>query len=421
MDISIILLFQNCKYIKKTLMQLQMQIQYNDEIKIVNDHSEKKYLDLLEEFLILKNVFLINSDTFGCRSHNRNLGAQNASNDVLLFLDGDILIYPNAINTLKERMVSFDYAAIAGSIEGMEFTEEHLSLIGKDYAYYLEKDLFQLHNDWFLHDFRKQISIAPYQEWQWLYLYSGILAVYKDKFMQVGGFNETLKTWGAEDIEFGYRLSQKYKVKFDEEIRGIHLPHQRDQKANLKTNLINIYKLLSIYKNSYFEIPIKFNNFGQVDLILKEIIYLNKNKVTPTFNENSIDCDAIYIDFPQKILYKNNNNVEKLFLYGIALPFQNKTFKKAVISQNIFIYGPVFGSVIIQECLRVANIVKIKKTNFEASKFMLSKDGNSLLKSYAINNIIIPVNTSLKNYIIKENKKEFFIKNDIKNIEVKHI
>ena len=415
MNISIIILFHNCKYIKKILMQLQMQI------IIVNDHSEKKYLDLLKEFLILKNVFLINSDTFGCRSHNRNLGAQKASNDVLLFLDGDILIYPNAINTLKERMVSLDYDAIAGSIEGMEFTEEHLSLIGKNYVYFSEKDLFQLHNDWFLHDFRKQINIAPYPKWQWLYLYSGILAVYKDKFMQVGGFNETLKTWGAEDIEFGYRLSQKYKVKFDEEIRGIHLPHQRDQKANLKTNLINLYKLLSIYKNSFFEIPIKFNNFGQVDSILKEIIYLNKNKVTPTFNENSIDCNTIYIDFPQKILYKKNNNVEKLFLYGIALPFQNRTFKKAVISQNIFIYGPVLGSVIIQECLRVANSVKVKKTNFEAGKFMLSKEGNALLKAFAINNIIIPVNTSLKNYVIKENKKEFFIKNDIKNIEVKHI
>jgi GT2 family glycosyltransferase len=53
------------------------------------------------------------------------------------------------------------------------------------------------------------------------WLISRVLAIKKDVFLKVGGFNESLKT--CEDVELSYRVKKAYKIISDDRLPYLHL------------------------------------------------------------------------------------------------------------------------------------------------------------------------------------------------------
>jgi glycosyltransferase involved in cell wall biosynthesis len=125
----------------------------------------------------------------------RNFGAISAKGVILAFVDADVVVEPewleNGIAALSEAGV----ACVGCSPEIPRIST------------------------WVERAWNLQIKGRPEKsdrEW----LASMNLLVWKKYFFEVNGFNENLCT--CEDVDFGYRISRKYRIVSDKKIRAVH-------------------------------------------------------------------------------------------------------------------------------------------------------------------------------------------------------
>ena len=139
-NFSIIVLFHNNTRVNYVIDALLRQRISGDEIIIVNDNSSAEYLKILDGYKKIKDIFIINSDLIGNRSHNRNAGAAKAKNPFLLFVDGDIVISENCLHLLRMALLSGYVGAFGNIIQGGNTPEQMNLLTGFDYIEFLEKN-----------------------------------------------------------------------------------------------------------------------------------------------------------------------------------------------------------------------------------------------------------------------------------------
>jgi len=139
----------------------------------------------------------------------RNLGAQNARGDILVFVDSDVVIHPDSIPRFREHFEGDAKTAITGVYSKPTRDESFASAF----------QTLLLRNR-----FMKLKSIVKTPT-------SAIFAIRKEDFYKVGGFDERLRTY--EDFDLGRRLD-KVGIHFqvDARIEGHHL-----KKFSLKTLL----------------------------------------------------------------------------------------------------------------------------------------------------------------------------------------
>jgi GT2 family glycosyltransferase len=75
------------------------------------------------------------------------------------------------------------------------------------------------------------------------------LAVRRESFDSIGGFNESFGTgWGAEDTEFGYRAQDRgYSIALVAEAVNLHLEHSLDSGKKFENGLDNFRKFRELY------------------------------------------------------------------------------------------------------------------------------------------------------------------------------
>ncbi len=127
----------------------------------------------------------------------RNMGADNASGELLAFIDCDIILSPDyLLNTWKNhkqgKKLSFVIRknlpknAVLTSIRDIK--RYQCEYDGRMQAYRL-----------FGGDFTKIKSI-------WTWVYGHTMALDRDVFFELGRFRERFKGWGTEDTEFAFRI-----------------------------------------------------------------------------------------------------------------------------------------------------------------------------------------------------------------------
>ena len=85
---SIIVLCHNNQYIDHCVCSIRRQMQAEDELIVVDDHSDKSCKAILCVLEKTGQITLIRAERkCGNRSHNRNLGASVAANDILIFVE----------------------------------------------------------------------------------------------------------------------------------------------------------------------------------------------------------------------------------------------------------------------------------------------------------------------------------------------
>ncbi|WP_306213703.1 glycosyltransferase family 2 protein [Actinoplanes sp. RD1] len=130
----------------------------------------------------------------------RNTGVEASSGEVLLFVDSDVAIPPHTVRRSVQLLAA---DATLGAVCGM-----------------YEPD--PLIRDSIVEECR------ALQAYQWRrsaegvvsFLFSAICAMRAEVFHDVGPFNPRLRQ--TEEVDYGFRLSQRYKVLLTSEIRGRH-------------------------------------------------------------------------------------------------------------------------------------------------------------------------------------------------------
>ncbi|HUV42941.1 MAG TPA: glycosyltransferase family 2 protein [Patescibacteria group bacterium] len=134
----------------------------------------------------------------------RNEGAKVARGEVLLFLDSDVQLYKN---TLKEIANCFqkdpDLYAMTGVWNKVQRSKKFFPRFKalRDWSYWIQE--------------RDQRG--------YYFLFSTrIAAINRELFLRLGGFNEGYKGAMVEDIEFTYRIAQRYAVIFNPKMKVRH-------------------------------------------------------------------------------------------------------------------------------------------------------------------------------------------------------
>lgn len=368
-NFSFIVLFHNNNSTDFVIDSILSELVFGDEIIVVDDHSQIENLRIFDRFD--NSIRIVHSDRIGNRGYNRNYGALFASNDFLLFVDGDIIFLPGAILKMRESMERGNVGAIGNVICSSNTIPQMDLITGTDYL-----NLIQTNLSWenivklgLLYDHRQHYlfdKIALDSIWE--YFYTAYCAVKKSIFDKVGGFETSFVGWGAEDDELGYRLHLQGNLEYNQLAYGVHAPHMRNLYRCLVCNRINLYRFLAKFPSNELELHMTYGNSVKVCLAL-DYIREQLIKAQTFIYDFKYKQDCIYINelteqFPNGyICFKDNkSNQHILELFGMALPFKNNNFKIAFCTDNLFIYPESFLVSILSEMLRISSEIRILKT-----------------------------------------------------------
>lgn len=183
------------------------------EVIVVNDGSTDATATVAAEF----EVTGINLDQHHGANYCRNMGANAATGDILLFLDSDVVVEPD---TLQRALDAFSDKRIEAIVGLYSAVHPHPSLAS------------QYKNLWIRYSYLKS---GPHIDW----IFGAVAAFRKDVFLRLGGFDDTmLMRYGGEDLELGKRFVHHNRlIRFEPSIEVIHL-----KRHTLKTLLWNDFR-----------------------------------------------------------------------------------------------------------------------------------------------------------------------------------
>jgi glycosyltransferase involved in cell wall biosynthesis len=219
----------------EVLCSLEHQTAGRDEFEVivVDDCSAEPIVRVVEKHEQI-DASCVRLDTHGGRTLARNAGAERASAPRVLFLDGDSWALPSLVRrhldfaardkdrtTLLGRRLELGWDQLRRVMDCGQIGED-LPKHEDDMRYVFAVGVDNVH---------RESHRAP-----WMCAYTHNISVDRDLFRSLGGFDESIVTWGHEDIELGYRLflahGRRGGFAYDREAVCVHLPHFHDSARN---------------------------------------------------------------------------------------------------------------------------------------------------------------------------------------------
>jgi glycosyltransferase involved in cell wall biosynthesis len=203
MKISFVVpLFNAEKTIAKTLDSLS-KVDYDDyEVIVVDDCSTDSSIEIAKKY----NCRILHKDEKSGAAGARNLGVEQATGDLIFFIDSDILIDPGSGKQ------------IAKIFKEQEEVVAIVGILSKDNPYQNFSSQYKnLHMHFYMEKMPRYISC----------IYTSVTAVRRETFKKVGFFDsKTCRMCNAsvEDIDLGQRIADAgYKIVLDPELQVVHL------------------------------------------------------------------------------------------------------------------------------------------------------------------------------------------------------
>ncbi|MEE1939581.1 glycosyltransferase [Streptomyces sp. TRM 70361] len=105
----------------------------------------------------------------------------------------------------------------------------------------------------------------------WMAVWALNMSLPTDAFHSVGGFDEDYRSWGGEDLEFGYRVHRHgMPITLSRRAWAVESPHERDLDANRASNCANAWRLWerhpepvmelygAMYSRNHYDPPLEY-------------------------------------------------------------------------------------------------------------------------------------------------------------------
>lgn len=197
------------------------------EIIIVDDGSndflaDETCLSLQKKYDL--NIVIIHQTNSG-RAAARNTGIFHCQSDYVVFCDGDRIPHRKFISEHLKYRIGYNDVIIGNSYDYFGSQSELLK-INFNWAYIQKMSRLPMYYQK-LNQFSKEHSN---NEYIWLSFLVGNSSANRDLLKSVGCFDETIKEWGFEHFELGYRL-YKAGANFitNQSAKSFHIPHKREK------------------------------------------------------------------------------------------------------------------------------------------------------------------------------------------------
>ena len=199
MNITIIIPVYNSSLTLKECLDAIFDTNFkNFEVIIVSDNSSDNSVEIAKQY----QCKVIELPQNKGPAFARNSGAQEAKGDILLFIDSDVIIHKEALNSLADKFSDSD----VNVIQGIYSHEPKYKNITTQY-----QQSFYCYYSW--HADLKYTSS----------LITNCFAIRRKIFIDFKGFNTNIKDPTCEDEEFGYVLIDKgYKILILRKLNGEH-------------------------------------------------------------------------------------------------------------------------------------------------------------------------------------------------------
>ncbi len=237
--------YNNQNHLRVVLNHLYRQTVGLDQFEIIivddgsTDQTQELVLNHIRNFskrCNLKYIYFPRSQqrTMGDGQYragiSRNLGVKNAVGDILCFLDSDIVVPPQYLQSVDGALEHSD--AIQARRVNLSQAASHLEL--KYSQIDSQKDLIKDEHYW--EEFNK-ISDWHSIPYNWKYVCTHSFSIKKELFWKVGGLKRNFIFYGFEDTDLGYRLVKMGFKLHLLDLRVYHLFHEdnRSEFRNLKS------------------------------------------------------------------------------------------------------------------------------------------------------------------------------------------
>ena len=221
MNVSIIVLtYNSAVHLEECLDSIIDNKDKDDELIIIDNNSLDSTRKILNKYRNIADIYLLSNNLK--ISYARNLGAKYAKNDLLVFIDSDLVLDTNSLKKAKDSYIKNNASVLFG----------YYKEIGTGYDWYIEmtRDIFSPKRK---NNFSKEIDYKNFA-----CLSGGLCLINKNIFLNYNGFNVYYDNSPSEDIDLELKLIRdNKKIIYEKEFSGIHYKNYVSF-----NNLINKYK-----------------------------------------------------------------------------------------------------------------------------------------------------------------------------------
>ena len=241
----IVTTYERPKALNAVLKSLSLQVKLPTEIIVADDGSGQKTRSLIKSWqskIACPLIHVWQEDKGFRAARIRNLAVLSSKGNYLIFLDGDCIVFPDFIDQ-HIYLAEVNYMVMGSRI-----------LCSPTFTNQIESNelcpsVFKI-SEWFKVFIKKDINriypLLRLPDGPWRKLrrmkWSGIrtfnLAVWRENFYEVNGFDEQFEGWGHEDADLAIRFINSFILRKDGQfaLPVLHLWHPENDRSNEEAN-----------------------------------------------------------------------------------------------------------------------------------------------------------------------------------------